>query len=115
MEDFCTFGRHAPHDAKVQSFQEDVYAQIKTIHEVFDSDAEQTMVLCGMDLAGALLPRDRRSEAYYPNNKLLIKDPTHAARRTLERPWRPRQKFLCTNERAAAGTPTTSSKNVSFM
>ena len=88
VEDFCTFGRHAPHDAKVQSFQEDVYAQIKTIHELFDSDAEQSMVLCSMDLAGALLPRDRRSEAYYPNNKLLIKDPTHAARRTLERPWK---------------------------
>ena len=55
------------------------------IHEVFDTDAERTMVLTGRHLTGVYHEDPR--QAYMPNNKLLVKDPTHSARRALSRPW----------------------------
>ncbi len=87
IRNFCTFGKHAP-DSDNEVFDEALYDHMRRIHEVFDSDAERCMINCGLDLAGALLPRDQRGQAYFYNNKVLVKDPTHAARRVLERPWK---------------------------
>eukprot|EP00959_Pyramimonas_sp_CCMP1952_P067529 1409521-Pyramimonas_sp.AAC.1 len=87
IRQFCTMGFHAPPGGSgATRFDEDLYNHIKNIREVFDTDAEAVAVNNGMDMAGALLSHAGRRAAYFPNNKILVKDPTHAARRVLERP-----------------------------
>ena len=86
LRDFCTFGLYAQSTrnqarARHIEFDEPLYTHMKHITEVFDSDAEQTMVNCGMSMCGVL------GEDFFSNCKLLVKDPTHAARRVLSRPW----------------------------
>ena len=65
------------------SCDEQLYNHIIDIHEVFNTDAERVMLLAGDEVTtpGA------GGQAVLPQNVLHVKDPTHGARRVLQRPW----------------------------
>ena len=87
LEQFCTFGHGAPGrqtKAPLTEFDDELFQHMLNIHEVWDADAARVMTLTGMELSnhGNLRP----DGALFSSNKMARKDPTHAARRMLQRP-----------------------------
>ena len=86
LRQYCTFGFHAPPHKLSKTgprFDKPLYEHMKIIHEVWDADAEPCLQLAGLECAnhGGI-----RGNAPLPNNKLVVKDVTRAARRVLQRP-----------------------------
>ena len=90
LREFCTFGHGAParpsgNGATKQHFDEELFEHLKSIHEIFDTDADPVMLLSGMEMTQSfqdgVLP-------YFKNNVVQIRDKTHGARRVLQKPWK---------------------------
>ena len=75
IRQFCTTSIRAG-GAQQDFFREDLYHHMCSIHEVWDSDAARCMFLLGMEVSHAW-----DGPALFENNRLVVKDHTHAARR----------------------------------
>ena len=80
ISNFCTFGTLQPEIAcssLPKSFDRALFQHFREHTEIYNTDAEQVMLLAGE----ALRTMRDGEEPFFPNLKLVVKDPTHAARR----------------------------------
>ena len=82
MTNFCTTGHGAPYLAKGDPqpiFDRSLFERIRNTHEVFDADGDPTTQAAGEMVTDAF---HDNPNSLLPRTKLLLKDATHAARRT---------------------------------
>ena len=84
LRKFCTWSFGAPaHPVRPRlppAFDQALYDKLRSIHEVFNADAAQTMVLTGMEVSNH---HGQAPRTLFQNNRLVLKDVTHRARRTV--------------------------------
>ena len=84
LEHFCTEFKGAPGRPDAERFDRPMFEHLRSIHELFNADAEPCIQLVGDDLTNKL---GDVISPLLPNTHSCLKDHTHGCQRILSRPW----------------------------